>query len=184
MHLSCRRQPLSSSAVQSEARPKPVHIGEFIDNAGVILELRGRRRDDILGELIDRLPQLSGRPADRQRLFEALREREELCSTSVGDGVAIPHARNALIGLVDRPMIVFARKSEGLPFDAVDGSLVRLFFLVVAPTVTSHLQTLARLSRLLRNPQVRQGLLSAESVSRVLSIIRVTEIELDAPPAG
>jgi PTS system nitrogen regulatory IIA component len=61
---------------------------------------------------------------------------------------------------------------------------VRLFFLVVAPNVTAHLRTLARLSRLLRNPKVRQGLLTAESVSRVISLLRVTEIELDALPAN
>lgn len=175
---------LSSEPVQPEARPHLVHIGEFMDAAGVVLELRGRRRDDVLSELIDHIPALISRPADKLRLFEALREREELCSTSVGDGVAIPHARNALVGLVDRPVIVFGRKAEGLPFGSMDGSLVRLFFLVVAPTVTLHLQTLARLSRLLRNPHVRQGLLSAETVSRVLSLIRVTEIELDAPPTS
>jgi nitrogen PTS system EIIA component len=169
--------------VQGEAKPRNLHIGEYIDATGVVLALRGRRRDDVLLELIEHIPALHGRPADQQRLLEALKEREELCSTSVGDGIAIPHARNALIGLVDRPVIVFGRKSAGLPFGSVDGSLVRLFFLVVAPNVTLHLQTLARLSRLLRNPQVHQGFLSAESVSRVLSLIRVTEIELDAPPA-
>lgn len=163
---------------------KPLHLGEFIDERGVVLELRGRHRDDLLAELIEHIPALGGRPADQQRLLAALREREELCSTGVGDGVAIPHARNALIGLVDQPVIVFGRKADGVPFGSVDGSLVRLFFLVVAPTVTLHLQMLARLSRLLRNPQVRHGLLTAETVSRVLSLIRVTEIELDAPPGS
>jgi mannitol/fructose-specific phosphotransferase system IIA component (Ntr-type) len=169
--------------VRGETQSRNIHIGEYIEATGVVLELRGRRRDDVLLELIDHLPALNDRPAERQRLFEALQEREELCSTSVGDGIAIPHARNALIGLVDRPVIVFGRKADGLPFGSIDGSLVRLFFLVVAPTVTLHLQALARLSRLLRNPQVRQGLLSAETASRVLSLIRVTEIELDAPPS-
>ena len=168
--------------VQGAGTIRNIHIGEFIDASGVVLELRGRRRDDVLLELIDHIPALGERPADRQRLFAALQEREDLCSTSVGDGVAIPHARNALVGLVDRPVIVFGRKAEGLPFGSMDGSLVRLFFLVVAPTVTLHLQTLARLSRLLRNPHVRQGLLAAETISRILSLVRVTEIELDPPP--
>jgi mannitol/fructose-specific phosphotransferase system IIA component (Ntr-type) len=160
---------------------RPVHIGDFIQPESVILELRSQRRDDLLRELIDHLPALADRDADRERLFEALKEREDLCSTGVGDGIAIPHARNALVGLVERPMIVFGRKVEGVPFGSIDGAPVKLFFLVVAPNVTAHLQTLARLSRLLRNPQVRQNLLTAETVSRVLSIIRVTEIELDAP---
>jgi PTS system nitrogen regulatory IIA component len=84
------------------------------------------------------------------------------------------------VGLVERPVIVFGRKRDGLPFGAIDGVPVRLFFLLVAPDVTSHLRVLARLSRLLRNPRVRQALLAAETVSRVLSIIRVAEVELDA----
>lgn len=163
---------------------KVLHIGDFIEAGGVVLALRGQRRDDILQELIEHIPAIKNRPADQARLLEALKEREELCSTGVGEGIAIPHARNALVGLVDEPVIVFGRKPEGVPFGCVDGSLVRLFFLVVAPNVTAHLRTLARLSRLLRNPKVRQGLLTAESVSRVISLLRVTEIELDALPAN
>ena len=81
-------------------------------------------------------------------------------------------------------MIVFGRKSEGLPYASVDGSLVTLLFLVVAPNVTLHLRVLARLSRLLRNPHIRHDLLAAESVSRILSIIKVNEVELDALPGG
>lgn len=159
-----------------------VRIGRYIEAGGVVLDLRARGRDEVLRELIEHLPALAGREADRERLFKALKEREELCSTGVGDGVAIPHARNALVGLVDQPVIVLARKLEGLPFDSIDGVPVRLFFLVIAPTVTTHLQTLARLSRLLRNPHIRQGLLTAETVSRVLAIIRVTEVDLETPP--
>ncbi len=176
-------RPISSAAVKTVDRSHKVHIGDYLEPAGVLLELRSRQRDDALKELIEHVPVLAGRPADQQRLFEALKEREELCSTGVGDGVAIPHARNALIGLVDRPVMVFGRKSAGLPFGSIDGAPVKLLFLVVAPTVTAHLQTLARLGRLLRNPQVRQSLLTAETVSRVISIIRVTEVELDAPLA-
>ena len=161
-----------------------VHVGDFIEAGGVILTLSGQRRDEVLRELVEHMAVLSGRPAEQSLLLAALKEREDLCSTGVGDGVALPHARNALVGLVDRPVIVFGRKAEGLPFGSIDGSLVRLFFLVVAPNVTLHLRILARLSRLLRNPHVRQSLLTAESVSRVLSIIRVNEVDLDALPSG
>jgi mannitol/fructose-specific phosphotransferase system IIA component (Ntr-type) len=159
------------------------HLGESIEAGGVVLDLKATRRDELLRELIEHMPALRDRPADRSRLFEALKEREILCSTGVGDGVAMPHARNALVGLVNRPVLVFGRKKEGLPYASVDGAPVRLFFLVVAPDVTSHLRTLARLSRLVRNPHVRQNLLSAESVSRVLSIIRVNEVDLDSLPS-
>lgn len=163
---------------------KPHRLGEFVEAGAVILNLKSTRRDEVLQELINHIPLLTERPAEKERLFAALKEREDLCSTGVGDGVAIPHARNALVGLVERPVIVVGRKPEGLAFASIDGAPVRLFFLVVAPNVTAHLQTLARLSRLLRNPRVRQSLLTAETVSRVLSIIRVNEVELDTPPNG
>jgi mannitol/fructose-specific phosphotransferase system IIA component (Ntr-type) len=104
-----------------------------------------------------------------------LHEREELHSTGIGDGVALPHARNALIGLVDHPIIVFGRHPQGIPYGAIDGMPARLFFLLVAPTVTQHLAVLARISRLLRDPRVRQELLTADSAKKVLALIREAE---------
>ena len=181
LRSDCRCLP--SRAMQTDSGAI-VHVGDFIEAGGVILTLGGQRRDEVLRELVEHMAVLSGRPAEQSLLLAALKEREDLCSTGVGDGVALPHARNALVGLVDRPVIVFGRKAEGLPFGSIDGSLVRLFFLVVAPNVTLHLRVLARLSRLLRNPHVRQSLLTAESVSRVLSIVRVNEVDLDALPSG
>ena len=181
LRSDCRCLP--SRAMQTDSGAI-VHVGDFIEAGGVILTLGGQRRDEVLRELVEHMAVLSGRPAEQSLLLAALKEREDLCSTGVGDGVALPHARNALVGLVDRPVIVFGRKAEGLPFGSIDGSLVRLFFLVVAPNVTLHLRVLARLSRLLRNPHVRQSLLTAESVPRVLSIVRVNEVDLDALPSG
>ena len=110
-----------------------------------------------------------------QEKCTALREREELHSTGIGDGVALPHARNALVGLVDHPIIVFGRHPQGIPYGAIDGMPARLFFLLVAPTVTQHLAVLARVSRLLRDPKIRQGLLAASSAENVLAIIRDAE---------
>jgi mannitol/fructose-specific phosphotransferase system IIA component (Ntr-type) len=108
-------------------------------------------------------------------LIRALHEREQLYSTGIGDGIALPHARNALVGLVDKPVIVFGRHTPGIPYGAVDGLPARLFFLLVAPTVTQHLAVLARVSRLLREPTVRQQLLQADTPKKALTVIREGE---------
>src|SRR6185436_727375 len=118
------------------------------------------------------IPELTNQAEARQTLLRALQEREQLHSTGIGDGIALPHARNALVGLVDCPVIVFGRHPQGVPFGALDGIPARLFFLLVAPTVTQHLAILARLSRLLREPKLRQGLLAVDKPDRVLSLIR------------
>lgn len=160
-----------------------LRLGNFIKEEGISLHLKSRQRDDILLELIDLIPVLVDRPAEKERLFHALKERENLCSTGVGDGVAFPHARSGMVGLVKEPVIVFGRNIEGVPFGSVDGTLVKLFFLVVAQNVTTHLRILARLSRLLRDPHLRNNLITAEHASRVLSLIKVNEVDLEKLPS-
>ena len=146
--------------------------------ASIELNLRGAQRDEVLRELVDKIPAIVQRPESRQTLLRALQEREQLCSTGIGDGIALPHARNALVGLVDQTVIVFGRHPAGIPFGAIDDVPARLFFLLVAPTVNQHLQVLARLSRLLRDPKLRQNLLRAERPDKVIALIREAEATL------
>lgn len=136
-------------------------LSQLLSPATINLNLKSADRDAVLAELVNQIPQLARQPAEQQTLLRALREREQLHSTGIGDGIALPHARNALVGLVDEPIIVFGRHPQGINYDAIDGIPARLFFLLIAPTVTQHLAILARLSRLLRDPKLRQGLLTA-----------------------
>src|ERR1041385_2202540 len=135
---------------------EPVLISELLVPATINLSLRSHDRDSVLGELVNQIPEIAKQPEARQTLLRALHEREQLHSTGIGDGVALPHARNALVGLVDHPVVVFGRSAQGIPFSAIDGAPAKLFFLLVAPTVTQHLAVLARISRLLREPKLRQ----------------------------
>jgi len=108
-------------------------------------------------------------------LVKALKAREELCSTCVSEGVAIPHSRNALIGVVDRPVIGYGRHPTGLDFAALDGKPVRHFFLLCAPNVREHLQLLARLARILRQPAFCERLDAAATPQDVVSVIQEAE---------
>jgi len=96
-------------------------------------------------------------------------------TTGLGDGVAIPHARNAIPGLTDHAVIVFGRHSQGLDYGAVDGKPVRLVFLLIAPTISEHLESLASLSRLLRNAHLRRDLLKVGTPQEALARIRQAE---------
>jgi mannitol/fructose-specific phosphotransferase system IIA component (Ntr-type) len=152
-----------------------VVLSELISPATISLNLKGTDRDAVLDELVGQIPAIANQPEARRTLLRALQEREQLHSTGIGDGVALPHARNALVGLVDRPVIVFGRHVQGIPYGAIDGAPARLFFLLVAPTVAEHLAVLARISRLLRDSQVRQALVTADSAAKVLVLIREAE---------
>ena len=155
-----------------------VVLGGLLTPAAINLDLKSTDRESVLGELVNQIPQLANQPEARQTLLLALREREQLHSTGIGDGIALPHSRNALVGLVDQPILVFGRHKQGIPYDAIDGIPARLFFLLIAPTVTQHLAILARLGRLVRDPKLRRNLLSADSAEKVLALIREGEAKM------
>jgi mannitol/fructose-specific phosphotransferase system IIA component (Ntr-type) len=160
------------------ALSNPVVLSELLAPATINLNLCGTDREKVLEELVSQIPELVDQPEARATLLHALHEREQLHSTGIGDGVALPHARNGLVGLVDHSIIVFGRHNEGVAYDAIDRIPARLFFLLIAPTVAQHLAILARLSRLLRAPTLRQNLLTAPSPEAALSLLRDAEAKL------
>lgn len=154
--------------------PRFVLSSSLARNA-IELNLRENQRDGVLAELVAKIPEIAANPEAQTTLLHALQERESLCSTGIGDGIALPHSRNALVGLVEHPIIVFGRHNQGVAFGSVDGSPARLFFLIVAPSVSSHLQILTRLSRLLRDPKLRQDLLVSQQPEQVIDLVRKAE---------
>ena len=155
-----------------------ISLKELLSPARIELNLASNDRESVLSELVNQIPELAEQPEARQTLLRALQEREALHSTGIGDGIALPHSRNALVGLVDQPLFVFGRHLKGISYGAPDGVPAHLFFLVVAPTVTQHLAVLARLIRLLRDPKLRQGLQSAEEPQRVIELLRDAEAKI------
>jgi mannitol/fructose-specific phosphotransferase system IIA component (Ntr-type) len=153
-------------------------LNQMLRSGGIDLHLHSENRDQIFQELIDKVPYLHKRLDAQETLLKALTEREKLCSTGLGEGIALPHTRNTISGLADYPVLVFGRHDRGIPYGALDGAPVHLLFLLIAPTVSQHLQILARLTRLLRKPDIRQALLRASSPEEVLDIFEEAELAL------
>jgi mannitol/fructose-specific phosphotransferase system IIA component (Ntr-type) len=151
---------------------------ELLSPAAINLHLKSEDRDSVLAELVNQVPQLADRPDARQTLLRALHDREQLHSTGIGDGIALPHARNALVGLVDEPIIVFGRHRQGIAYGAIDSAPAKLFFLLIAPTVTQHLAILARLGRVLRDPKLCQNLLIVDAPLKVIALFREAEARM------
>jgi len=103
-------------------------------------------------------------------VHEVLSERERLASTGVGSCVAIPHGR---ISAIDDLRAAMAISRDGIPFEAIDGAPVRIIIGVLAPQhhTGDHLRVLARVSRLLRNSEVREGLLEAPDAHAAYEVI-------------
>jgi len=108
---------------------------------------------------------------DYTEVLTVLQERERLGSTGIGNGIAIPHGK---LRELRKPVLAFGRSLEGIDFDALDGRKVHLFFLLLAPedAVGAHLKMLARISRMLQDPAVRQALVAAPDAEAIFEIIR------------
>src|SRR5713101_993350 len=97
-----------------------VRLSELLSPGRIKLDLQSTDRESVLGELVNQIPELAQQPQARQTLLRALHEREQLHSTGIGDGIALPHSRNALVGLVENSLIVFGRHAEGIAYGAPD----------------------------------------------------------------
>jgi fructose-specific phosphotransferase system IIA component len=144
-------------------------IADKINLECISLELSARRKEDAISDLVNLLAQ-AGEIADSKAVYKAVLEREEMVSTGVGEGVAMPHAR---IAGIERSVIAFGRKKSGLSFDALDGKPVKLVFLLISPKSNEgeQLILLSTLARLLRSRSVRKGLLSATTPEEVVDAL-------------
>ena len=139
-------------------------IGDLLEPGAVTLRVSAANKRQVLGVIADVAARVFGVHADEA--LEGLVEREAAGSTGVGQGVAIPHAR--LSGL-DRVRAVFMRLETPVAFGAVDDKPVDLLVALFAPknADSSHLRALARISRLMREPDMREQLRKARSADAV-----------------
>ena len=147
---SARRVPVVPGALTEPAGVdgERASLVEALRAGGIYYRLAGATKREALRSFLDVLPL----PASTERgpLLEALVAREELSSTGVGDGVAIPHARYPIVLDIEHSILALGFLEEPLDFGALDGRPVHALFLLICPTVRAHLHLLSRLSFALR----------------------------------
>jgi PTS system nitrogen regulatory IIA component len=145
-----------------------MNIGDLLDRSAISLRVSASSKRQALAVIAEIAARRLGQ--DAGAILDALLEREATGSTGVGHGVAAPHAR--LAGL-DRMRGVFIRLEQPVEFDAVDDQPVDLIFALFAPkeAVTEHLRALARVSRLLRQSELREQLRQARTTDAVHALL-------------
>ena len=134
-------------------------IVDLIKRDMVVPALEATDKRGILEELAAYMSKHHAR-IDRAALARVLIEREQLASTAIGEGVAIPHGK---LGAVGEIVACLGRAPTGVEFDSMDGHPTYLFFVLVAPesSTGAHLKALARISRVFKDPEFRSRLLAA-----------------------
>jgi PTS system nitrogen regulatory IIA component len=137
---------------------------EFIN-----VDLSAKTKIEALTELVNTMIR-GGFKLNSSSVIEILQQRENLGSTGIGDGVAIPHGK---IPELHDLIVAFGRSMEGIAYDSLDGKPVHLFFLLLVPENSSgqHLKVLAQISKMLKVANFRKKLLKAKSQSDLYKII-------------
>jgi PTS system nitrogen regulatory IIA component len=145
-------------------------ILDFLDQKAVCANLKSTDKEGVIGELVDLLV-ASGKVKDANGMVKILLERESLGSTGIGQGIAIPHGKSSKISQMIGAIGI---SKNGIDFEALDGELVYIFVLLLAPADSAgpHLKALARISRLLKDKYFRDALKNATSEDNLLDIIK------------
>lgn len=155
-----------------------MRITDLLTFDTMAMDLQATTKDGVIDELVETLS-AAGILSDKASFKEAIHAREAQSTTGVGEGIAIPHAKN---DAVKKPAIAFGKAVDGIDYDSLDGQPARLFFMIAAPAggAQTHLEALAKLSGILMNEDVRTELLHAKTKEEVIETINLhDEIEKD-----
>lgn len=149
-------------------------ISELLVDDLINLNLTAKDKEGALEEMADMVHR-ARKVSDRDAFLKSLKKRENLESTGIGKGLAIPHART---DTVDGVVMAFSRSKDGVDFESLDKKPAHLIFLIASPEreKSAYIKVLARISRLLRRDEFRQQLLKAATPKDVVQLIAKNEL--------
>lgn len=173
-----RRMGLSPDAYLEpgpDSLPLPT-LSEALEAGGIFYRIEGRSREEVLADVVAhlRLPD----EVDRDYLLRVLIAREQLASTGIGDGIALPHPRNPGPLHVTRPTVTLCFLENPVDFQALDGRPVQVLFTLISPTLRFHLHLLSRLGFFLKSGPFRQALDQQQNREALLLALRRAEERL------
>ena len=157
-------------------------LPDALQLGGIFYRIGGSTKESALRSVVEvvRLPD----EVDREFLLRVLLAREELTSTAIGDGIAIPHARNSVVLHVDRPLVSLCFLETPIDFGALDGQPVQALFTLISPTMRAHLHLLARLSFALRDAEFKSLVLAQGGRDDLMKTVRRICAGLSDPQEG
>jgi fructose-specific phosphotransferase system IIA component len=146
-----------------------MNLMDLISPHCIKVPLTAMNKKEMIAELVDLLVSVKQLP-HREVILDALIEREEVGSTGIGHGVALPHAKCAEVKEI---FVACGISQEGIDFDALDRNPVHIFFLILAPRTApgQHLKVMATLTRLLSKSEAREKLMQSQKPDDVYQVL-------------
>lgn len=166
--------PRNDLAKLIETGDESVPLSRLIRPEYVILDLRPGNKESVLGQLITPLVE-RGIVTNYDKYLGGLMNREQMVSTAIGYGIALPHIRNPMDNPASEPVIVVGICPLGTDFGAPDAQKTHLFFLLSTDSEVVHLRTLSRLTGMLRESNVIKKLINCTEQKQVVSVLMRAE---------
>jgi PTS system nitrogen regulatory IIA component len=152
-------------------------ISTLMSEANMAVPFNARTRDSVLRGLV-KLAEQSWQVYDPEAILTAIQRREEMASTAVPSGVAVPHPHRPLPNALGESVLAYGRTLSGIPFGGERGMLTDIYFLVCCRDDQTHLRVLARLSRLLLRPEFLDELRARETAAETHQLLESAERDL------
>lgn len=166
--------------LEKDHKEAVIKISPLFKKDNIVFNFYAVSKSQAIQKLVDVIAKNNKLSAgQRDKLLNAAMERERLCSTAIGEEVAIPHPRNVVITEIKRPLLALGVCKRGMDFESIDGKPTHLIFLLSAPRSDIHLRVMARLSRLMRDKVFRYKLINAKDYDEFMQIIKAKKASMD-----
>lgn len=149
-------------------------LSEILNEENILLDVDAENKAEVINKLLKTI--FWG--GNKDELLRKILAREELGSSGIGEGVAVPHIK---IEYIEQPIVVFGRTRKAIDFCSLDNIPCQLFFLVIGSSRQEYqelyLDVMARISRLMRYDNIREEFLKAKTPKEILEIIKHAEKE-------
>jgi PTS system nitrogen regulatory IIA component len=181
------RSELYEFAIRERLRPSPRLLqdmedhepdtaAECLESGGIHYRVGGTTKHAVLENALKMIKGVE--QAAMGPLLEMFLAREQLASTGIGDGIAIPHTRTPLVGYVARPLLSLSFLETPIDYDALDGKPVVALFLLISPNIRAHLRILGHLSFALKDPIFKRAVLGQDSREKILATLQQIEARM------
>jgi len=145
-------------------------ILELISEECIKVPLEGTEKNEVLREMIHLLKE-AGKFEDEEAIYLAVRNREDLCSTGLGEGIAVPHAKTDAVSSITMAIGI---SPDGIEFESLDEKPAKMFFMILAPPSQAgqHIEILSEVARITRSAAFMRAIIHSENAKEVLEMFQ------------
>jgi nitrogen PTS system EIIA component len=150
-----------------------ISVSQMLRLGGIFYDVEGTNKKEVLKNALSLIKGLD--TPEMNPILQMFLSREDVYSTGIGNGIAIPHASGTLVGYVNQPLISLAFLENPIDYGSLDGKPVHILFSIISPNVSTHLRILAKLACLLHDPICKEKVMKGALEETIIQAFKEAE---------